>query len=103
MPPRTAIAREFALDMILLQLNEAQTMKVGTYINLHEKAIKWIIKEVQDIFKKEPSLLELTSPIKVTGDFHGQFYDLLRLFEIVGGGPPKNKFLLIGDFVDRGK
>jgi serine/threonine-protein phosphatase PP1 catalytic subunit len=28
---------------------------------------------------------------------------LLRLFEAVGGGPPNNKFLLVGDFVDRGK
>jgi len=78
-------------------------MKIGTYINLHDKAIRWVIKEVQDIFKKEPTLLEINSPIKVTGDFHGQFYDLLRLFEKCGGAPPKNKFLLIGDFVDRGK
>ena len=28
---------------------------------------------------------------------------MLRLFEISGGGPLKNKFLLMGDFVDRGK
>ena len=47
--------------------------------------------------------LELTGPIKVTGDFHGQYFDLLRLFDLVGGGPPDNKFVLIGDFVDRGK
>jgi len=89
--------------MMLHLLNEASACKVGTYINLNDKSIRWIIKEVQEIFKKEPSLIELTGPIKVTGDFHGQFYDLLRLFEIVGGPPPKNKFLLIGDFVDRGK
>lgn len=43
--PRSARAREFAIDMILHQLNEASTLKVGTYINLPEKAIKWIIKE----------------------------------------------------------
>lgn len=76
---------------------------MGTYVNLHERAIRWLIKESQEIFKKEPSLVELESPIKVTGDFHGQYFDMLRLFELSGGGPPKNKFLLIGDFVDRGK
>lgn len=53
--------------------------------------------------ENESTLLELSAPIKVTGDFHGQFYDLLRLFEIAGGPPPKNKFLLMGDYVDRGK
>jgi serine/threonine-protein phosphatase PP1 catalytic subunit len=55
------------------------------------------------VFKQEPSLLELESPLKITGDFHGQFYDMLRLFEICGGAPPSNKYLLVGDFVDRGK
>ena len=89
--------------MILFQLLEVQNQKVGTYVNLHEKAIRWLIRESQDIFKKEPSLIELESPIKVTGDFHGQYFDLLRLFSLCGGGPPQNKFLLIGDFVDRGK
>ena len=43
MQPRSARAREFALDMILHQLNEANNLKVGTYINLHEKAIKWLV------------------------------------------------------------
>jgi len=32
--------------MILHQLNEAQTFKVGTYIDLPDKAIRWLIKEV---------------------------------------------------------
>lgn len=52
-------------------LNEASSLKVGTYVNLHEKAIKWLIREAQEILKKEPTFIELESPIKVTGDFHG--------------------------------
>ena len=46
-------------------------MKVGSYIELIAQSIKWLIKEAQEIFKKENSLLELNAPIKVTGDFHG--------------------------------
>ena len=46
-------------------------MKIGTFINLPEKAVKWLIKEAQEIFKKDTTLIEIESPVKVTGDFHG--------------------------------
>lgn len=69
--PRSAKAKQFALDMILFMLTDAQNQKVGTYVNLHDKAIRWLIKEAQEILKKEPTLLEIEGPIRITGDFHG--------------------------------
>jgi len=53
------------------------------------------------LFKKEANLIEIEDPVNIVGDLHGHFYDLYRLM-IKAGDPLKNKYLFLGDYVNRG-
>ncbi|KAL3620243.1 Serine/threonine-protein phosphatase bsl2 [Castilleja foliolosa] len=60
------------------------------------------------IFASEPSVLQLKAPIKIFGDLHGQFGDLMRLFDEYGspstaGDIAYIDYLFLGDYVDRGQ
>ncbi|XP_078161947.1 BRI1 suppressor 1 (BSU1)-like 1 isoform X1 [Carex rostrata] len=62
----------------------------------------------EQIFMQEPTVLQLKAPIKVFGDLHGQFGDLMRLFDEYGfpstaGDITYIDYLFLGDYVDRGQ
>ncbi|XP_043718690.1 serine/threonine-protein phosphatase BSL3 [Telopea speciosissima] len=60
------------------------------------------------IFSHEPSVLQIKAPVKIFGDLHGQFGDLMRLFDEYGspstaGDIAYIDYLFLGDYVDRGQ
>eukprot|EP01063_Lacrimia_lanifica_P026797 TRINITY_DN3667_c0_g3_i1.p1 TRINITY_DN3667_c0_g3~~TRINITY_DN3667_c0_g3_i1.p1 ORF type:complete len:499 (+),score=127.94 TRINITY_DN3667_c0_g3_i1:90-1586(+) len=91
-------------DVIIQKLLAVRNKQVGKQVMvlLKEDEIRHIHSKTREVLMQQPTLLELDGPIKVSGDIHGQYYDLLRLFDR-GGFPPDANYLFLGDYVDRGK
>ena len=88
-----------SIDKIIIKLVKKKKKKTKI---LTEQEIQLLCRKCKKIFAEQDVLLNLSSPIKVCGDIHGQYYDLLRLFGF-GGYPPNSSYLFLGDYVDRGK
>jgi len=98
----TADDKGFDVDKIIERLINVRTKRPGTEVSLLENDVDTLCQKSRIIFVEQPMFLELEPPIKIVGDIHGQYYDLLRLFEY-GGYPPESNYLFLGDYVDRGK
>lgn len=90
------------VDNILERLLSVRGNKPGKTVDLKEEEIKYLIDKSMIIFKEQKMLIELEAPLRVCGDIHGQYYDLLRIFEHCGL-PGEFNYLFLGDYVDRGK
>lgn len=76
--------------------------KGGKSSMLTEEEMVWLCRAARAIFLSQPGLLDLGGPIKICGDIHGQYTDLLHLFDLCGK-PDTVNYLFLGDYVDRGK
>ncbi|KAM7503006.1 hypothetical protein LguiB_001910 [Lonicera macranthoides] len=73
---------------------------------LHKRYAFQIVLQTMEMLRALPSLVDIKIPdgkhFTVCGDVHGQFYDLLNIFELNGLPSEENPYLFNGDFVDRG-
>ncbi|KAJ6629337.1 Metallo-dependent phosphatase-like protein, partial [Mycena sp. CBHHK59/15] len=68
---------------------------------LTEEHALYILEHTTHLLSAEPNLVDVQGPVTICGDIHGQYYDLMKLFD-VGGPLTDNAYLFLGDYVDRG-
>jgi len=99
-PPISTLLEDFWPETGPINLDKLRVHLVGEGRLKPEDAAR-LVKKATEIFRAEPNLLNIPQPVTVCGDVHGQFYDLMKLFE-VGGDPKTTQYLFLGDYVDRG-
>lgn len=80
------------IDGIIDNLLSARNKKPGTPVDISVQDATNLCNQAREVLLSQPMLLELGAPIKICGDIHGQYTDLLRLFEY-GGFPPEVRSL----------
>lgn len=102
LPDDGTVTEEFVVAM--MQRFKEQKLIARKYMVI-------ILKRSFEMLRSLPTLLRLSVPegtsenegvFTVCGDTHGQFYDVLNIFELNGLPSARNPFLFNGDFVDRG-
>lgn len=82
------------LDEWEAQIKQHEVLSSGDFLSL--------LHHVQDLLWSESNLQVVRLPVTICGDIHGQFPDLLFLFDIAGQVGEGSNYVFLGDLVDRG-
>ncbi|XP_022232414.2 serine/threonine-protein phosphatase alpha-2 isoform-like [Drosophila obscura] len=89
------------LTDLIYRLKNFRKNKQGR-VNMLEDELYKLTSMAREMFLDQPMLLTVDAPVRIVGDIHGQFVDLLRIFDHIGY-PPGVNYLFLGDYVDRGQ
>jgi len=94
---------DFKKCLETLESTTNENTKTYTTRLLEERDFFMLCEKAKEIFFEESNIHPMASPITVVGDIHGQFYDLVKLFELAGRMDKTNtNYIFMGDYVDRG-
>ncbi|SCU81499.1 LAFA_0C05358g1_1 [Lachancea sp. 'fantastica'] len=74
-------------------------LRQGKHVS--EETVFELCMRAQELLMNEANVTHVDTPVTICGDIHGQLHDLLTLFD-KSGGVENNKYIFLGDFVDRG-
>jgi serine/threonine-protein phosphatase 5 len=98
---RVDLIQDINIDFVLSLCQDLKNGKV-----LHKRYVLQIMLWAREIMKSEDTLVRLTIKdgeyLTICGDIHGQFLDLVNIFQIFGNASEIHHYLFNGDFVDRG-
>mmetsp|Transcript_53189 Transcript_53189/g.47829 ORF Transcript_53189/g.47829 Transcript_53189/m.47829 type:complete len:371 (+) Transcript_53189:21-1133(+) len=92
----TTISSNKQLDL------DRSILSIKQCIALSEAEIKQLCQLVSDVLMEEANVQPILSPVTICGDIHGQFFDILELLRIGGQVEEGQRYIFMGDFVDRG-
>lgn len=91
-----------AADKLINKIKKSYDKENPKLVEFKETELKKVCNSAIEVFKKEKIMVKVSAPIYVIGDIHGQFTDLIRIFDFCGY-PETTNYLFLGDYVDRGK
>ena len=89
----------------IFKLTSEQINEIGTTVPIpffDQQTCIEMSERAKVYFKSIESMINVPTPTYIVGDLHGNLFDLLRIL-IMCGLPPLNRFLFLGDYVDRGQ
>ncbi len=112
-PPQICPARQDIVNPFLNHLLRTKEWLVPPaerkFMFKSERIIE-LVRECQKVLETQPVVIDVKSPVKIFGDLHGQYQDLMRFFDLWrspteasnGGDIDSYDYLFLGDYVDRG-
>lgn len=91
----------YDIQGIIKQIVKSSRKKPEINCQLTLQQVKYVVERAKDLISGEKTLLRVKGDVNIVGDVHGQFPDLLRIFNSLGH-PPSSRYLFLGDYVDRG-
>ncbi|KAJ6237204.1 serine/threonine-protein phosphatase 5 [Anaeramoeba flamelloides] len=92
---------QISLEFILEMIEDFKSLKPP-----HQRYLYKIFQEIRDLFESLDTVVDIeiseNTNFTVVGDLHGQFFDLLHIFELNGLPSEANCYLFNGDLIDRG-